>query len=283
MPSTLRLLSLYNQSVIYDLFFKSSSYTLKIFSKDKRYLGATLGFMGILHTWGQTLFYHPHIHYIVTGGGLTSDKSQWKNLPYQKKFLFPVKAMSKVIGAHFIKLLKEAYQNKVIQFPNKLKNISKPISFYQYCSKLYDENWYIYAKPPFSGPSTVIKYFSRYTHRIAISNNRLLSIDNDKISFKYKDYKEDAKSKIMTLPVESFLQRFLWHILPNGFRKIRYYGILSSGLKTKCLKIIRELFEYVDEILDHNIHDCLDDLLPIIEHLCPKCKKGRLIIQINTS
>lgn len=283
MPSTLRLLSLYNQSVIYDLFFKASSYTLKIFSKDKKYLGATPGFMGILHTWGQTLFYHPHIHYIVTGGGLTNDKSKWKNLPYQKKFLFPVKAMSKVMMGRFIKSLKEAYQNKVIQFPDKLKDISKPISFYQYCSKLYDENWYIFAKPPFSGPDTVIKYFSHYTHRVAISNNRLLSIDNNQISFKYKDYKEDAKTKIMTLPAESFLQRFLWHILPNGFRKIRYYGILSSGLKTICLKIIRGLLEKVGEIIDYHIHDYVDDLLPIIEHLCPKCKKGRLIIQTNTS
>ncbi len=191
--------------------------------------------------------------------------------------------MSQVMMGRFIKLLKEAYQNNLIQFPNKLCDISNPYSFKQFYNNLYKENWYIYAKPPFSGPDTVIKYFSRYTHRVAISNNRLVSINDDKISFKYKDYKDDAKTKIMTLSSESFLQRFLWHILPKGFRKIRYYGILSFGLKTNCLKIIRQLLEDVVEKVNHHIQDCIKDFLPIFEHLCPKCKKGRLIFQINTS
>jgi len=283
LPSVLRELALYNQSVIYELFFKASSYTLDIFSRDKKYLGAKMGFMGILHSWGQTLFYHPHIHYIVTGGGLAPDKSEWIRLPYQKKFIFPVKAMSKVMMGRFIRLLKEAYQDNLMQFPGKLKTISDPYHFKRFCNSLYEQNWYIYAKPPFSGPDTVIRYFSRYTHRVAISNDRLLNMNNNTITFRYKDYKDNSKIKIMSLSADSFIQRFLWHILPNGFRKIRYYGILSAGLRTVSLAKIRDLLDQSIQTINHHIQDYRDSFLHIIDHLCPKCKTGTLVFHFNTS
>lgn len=283
LPSIMRRLALYNQSIIYDLFFKASSYTLTIFSQDKKYLGAKTGFMGILHSWGQTLFYHPHIHYIVTGGGLSLDKSKWIRLPYQKKFIFPVKAMSKVMMGRFIRLLQEAYQNGCLDFPGTLKEISGSYQFAQFCHRLFTQNWYIYAKPPFSGPDTVIRYFSRYTHRVAISNDRLLDINNHSITFRYKDYKDDNKTKTMTLSADGFIQRFLWHILPHGFRKIRYYGILSPGLRAECLSLIRVMLDNISQTIQHHIEDYRDRFLPILEHRCPKCKTGTLVFYFNTS
>jgi len=283
LPSVLRQFTLYNQAVIYDLFFKASSYTLNQFSKDKKYLGARMGFMGILHSWGQTLCYHPHLHYVVTGGGLVPDKSEWLRLPYQKKFIFPVRAMSKVMMGRFIRLFKEAYQNDILQFPGRLETISDPYSFNRFCNSLYNQNWYIYAKPPFSGPDTVIRYFSRYTHRVAISNNRLINIDNDSITFWYKDYKDNAKTKTLSLSADAFIKRFLWHILPRGFRKIRYYGILAPGLRVESLALVRDLISQAVHTINHHIQDYIDRYLLILEHHCPLCKTGRLVFYYNTA
>jgi len=283
LPSVLRRLALHNQSVIYELLFKASSYTLTIFSQDQKYLGGRMGFMGMLHSWGQSLFYHPHIHYIVTGGGVAPDKSKWIRLPYQKKFIFPVRAMSKVMMGRFIRLLKEAYQNNLLQFPEKLKTISTPHQFGKFCASLYNQSWYIYAKPPFSGPDTVIRYFSRYTHRVALSNDRLVNINDDSITFRYKDYKDGAKIKTMSLSADTFLQRFLWHILPHGFRKIRYYGILAPGLRAESLAMVGDFIKKSAAAIEHYVQDYRDKFLPILEHLCPKCKTGTLAFYFNTS
>ena len=277
LPSALRQLALHNQAVIYDLFFKTSSYTMKRFSQDKQYLGAKMGFMGILHSWGQTLSYHPHLHYIVTGGGLSDGNTQWVRLPYQKKFIFPVKAMSKVMMGRFIHLLKDCYQKHLLRFPGNLKDISTPYRFKQFCSNLYQQSWYIYAKPPYTGPDRVIRYFGRYTHRVAISNDRLLNIDNNTITFQYRDYKDNSQMKTMTLSANSFIQRFLWHILPSGFRKIRYYGILSPGLITEALAIVSNLIASGVQTINRTIQDYVDRFSAILNHLCPQCGTGRLL------
>lgn len=282
MPHILRNLALFNQAVIYDLFFKATSYTLHKFSKDKRYLGARMGFLGLLHTWGQTLSYHAHIHYIITGGGLLPDKSKWIRLPYKKKFLFPVKAMSKVVRGRFLKLLKEAYREGKLEFPGELEKIKCSYDFNIFCSRLYDQNWYIYSKRPFCGPSAVLRYFSRYTHRIAISNDRLVDIEGGKITFRYRDYKDDGKIKLMTLSADEFLSRYTKHILPFRFNKVRYYGILNPRLRVELLPLVRELLKKAGDLIDHKVYDYIEKFSHILDHLCPVCKTGKLIFCFDT-
>ena len=199
LPHTLNYLALFNQEVVYDLFFKATSFALNQFALDHKYLGGQTGFFGILHTWGQNLSYHVHIHYIVAGCGLLKDKTV-KRLPYQEKFLFPVKAMSKTVRSHFIKGLKKAYYNLELYLPGQLQFYSDIDEFEKFCNDLGKEAWVCYSKPPFSGPDKVVQYISRYTHRVAIANSRIQSIDNGKIRFSYKDYKDDYKIKEMELP-----------------------------------------------------------------------------------
>ncbi len=282
MPPMNHRLCLFNQALIYDLFFKATSYALNAFSKDPKFLGAQLGFVGVLHTWGKSLAYHPHIHYIVTGGGLLRDGT-WKQLPYQHKFIFPVKALSRTIRGRFIKLLKQAYSEGKLSFPGKLNSISSPHAFQKYCNKLGNQSWYCYAKKPFSGPQSVLEYIGRYTHRVAISNNRLIGIENGQVIFKEKDYKDEGKIKVTSLPVYTFIRRFLWHVLPPGFRKIRHFGFLKSGSRSEKIEMIRTFLEDVAASIDDVINTWLDKMSPFINNLCPKCQKASLEFIYDTS
>ncbi len=282
LPPLLHRLSLLNPAVIYDLFFKATSYALNEFSKDTKFLGAQLGFVGVLHTWGKSLCLHPHIHYIITGGGLSRDKSKWVRLPYQKKFLFPAKAVSKTIRGKFVKLLKKAYAQGDLVFPGKLKAISTPASFYAFCNQVGRQAWYCHSKRPFAGPEKVLAYIGRYTHRVAISNNKLIGIKAGRVIFKMKDYKDKGRTKITSLPVETFIRRFTWHILPRGFRKIRHFGILNSGSRTEKIKLIRKLLAETAGTVEDKIKDWFDHMEAYLNHLCPKCQKGTIVF-VNTS
>lgn len=283
MPPMLHLLAMYNQALIYDLFFKASSYTLQAFASDPKFLAAELGIIGILHTWGKLLAYHPHIHYIVTGGGLAYDKSGWKHLPYRKKFIFPAPAMSRTMRDEFVKLLKKAYAQGRLRLPDKLSHLANAETFKSFCYALGNQTWYSYAKPPFSSPEKVVEYLSRYTHRVAIANSRLIKIENDRVYFTYKDYKDKKKTKESSLPAEVFIQRFLWHVLPAGFRKIRHYGFLSTVSRTKSLKLIRFfLARYVEETVQC-VQELLDKMQSYIDQICPKCHEGKLVYYFNTS
>ena len=282
MPPILHRLCLFNQTVIYDLFFKATSYALNAFSKDPKFLGAQLGFVGILHTWGKSLAYHPHIHYIVTGGGLSWDGLEWVRLPYQYKFLFPVKAMSKTIRGRFVKLLDKAYSQGKLIFPGKLATISSSSAFNKFCRQVGNQAWYCHVKRPFSGPEKVLEYIGRYTHRVAISNRRLLGIRDNRVIFKVKHYKDNGRVKVTSLPVETFIRRFTWHILPDGFRKIRHFGFLNTGYREKKIQMIRELLSDIAGTVEDKIQDWFDRMEPYLNHLCPKCHTGRLIFY-NTS
>jgi hypothetical protein len=277
LPHSVNDLTLCNKDVIYDLFFKAAAYTLNAFSQDPRYLGAQLGFFGILHTWGSTLTYHVHIHFIVTGGGLAYDGSGFKMLPYREEFIFPVKAMSRTMRGRFVKLLKQAYRENRLNFPGDLQSIARPADFYDFCSRVGNEEWVIYSKKPFAGPEKVVEYIGRYTHRVAISNHRIINIENDRITFRYKDYQDDEKIKEMTVSAEHFIQRFLWHIVPEGFRKIRYYGFLSPGNREEKIDLIKklldELIEKSSSILD-SIASWLDRYDEVLNRRCPVCKIG---------
>lgn len=275
LPHSLNLLTLYNQQIIYDIFFKTVSQTIHDFSKDTKYLGGKGGFISLLHTWGQNLSYHVHIHVIVAGGGLSFDKSRWIGLPYGKKYLFPVKAMSCRLRKLFSESLLKRYKNNELQFPEELCCLNDERNFIQFLNKVAWEDWVCYVKEPFSGPSEVIKYVGRYTQRVAISNHRLINIENGKITFKYKIYKDGTlTSSIMSLPAKEFIRRFLLHILPDGFRKIRHYGFLSNGQRQSSLELIRELLKVTIEMLTQGEAVVLDLLEKVSK--CPSCKIGHL-------
>jgi len=289
MPHCLNDLVLCNKEILYEAFFAATSFALNKFSLDPKFLGAQPGFFGILHTWGQTLSYHVHIHYIVIGGGLDNRNQQLVRLPYQNKFLFPAKAMSKTVRGKFVQLLKAAFYKGQLKFPGELAPLSARDTFLGLCSKVGNEAWVNYVKKPFAGPEQVLNYVGRYTHRVAISNHRIKDVNDAGVTFEYKDYDDDSRIKFMTLDPEHFIQRFLWHCLPKGFRKIRYYGFMGYAVRSEKIKQIRSLLQELwDETVkaSHAIQAWLDQYAEFLEKRCPKCKIGFMVcepIPINSS
>jgi hypothetical protein len=228
LPDELNPLALRNREVVYNILFKSASGTLTDLSKKR--LGVKIGFIAVLHTWGQNLMDHPHLHCIVSGGGL----SQGKWISSKRRFLFPVKVMSRLFRGKFLAFLKKAYDEEGLQFP-----VGE--AFPTFLNGLYTKEWVVYAKPPFNGPETVLKYLGRYTHRIAITNHRIISVEEGKVSFSWKDYADGNTQKIMTLEASEFIRRFLLHMLPDGFVKIRHFGFLGNRNRKACLEACRML------------------------------------------
>ena len=246
LPSELNRLAMYQPQVVYDSLFSSAWDTLQTFAKQQ---AVTMGMISILHTWGQTLSLHPHIHCIVPGGGVTKNGS-WKNIRKDGKFLFSVKAMSKVFRAKYVKELR-----------SKLE-VDKTLS-----EQLFSKPWIVYAKKPFGNAHAVTEYLGRYTHKIAISNHRLLSVDKEKVTFSYKDYKAEGTKRTMTLSNQEFIRRFALHILPRRFVKIRHMGFLSSTWKRKKLKELHKRLLVENQPTEK----------PTLHRKCPCCKKGTLI------
>ena len=237
-PAILNLIVYQNQRQLYTLLFKAVAETLSELSSDKKYLGAKLGFTSVLHTWGQNLMHHPHIHCIVPGGGLSS-LGKW--VSSKKKFFIPVKVLSRKFRGKFLYYLKQLYYQNKLEFHGNQKYLSIHDEFENLLSSLYSKEWIVYCKPPFKNASYVVEYLGRYTHRVAISNNRIVSIENGNITFKWRDYKGKGKCKLMTISADEFIRRFLIHILPNGFMKIRHYGLLGNRNKTTKLIICKQL------------------------------------------
>lgn len=269
LPHQLHSLIIFNKELIYDLLFSCSARTLLAFGRDPKWLGGELGFYGILHTWGQTMWQHPHVHFIVPGGALTKD-SRWLEPRYLSKFLFPVHALSKVFRGKFIEKLKEAHAEGKLSFPPDEAQLAQNSNFERWLDKLVSRNWVVYCKRPFGDAEQVVRYIGRYTHRIAISNQRIVDIDGSVVSFKYKDYKaQDNLWKIMQLNAHEFIRRFLWHVLPEGFHKIRHYGFLANGRRKTSIALIKEILHCFDIQTEP---DASDDWRPS----CPKCRDGIL-------
>jgi len=220
LPSELNSYCLNNPKALYDLLFLASKQTIEAFACDPKHLGAQMGMISVLHTWGQNLSLHPHVHMIVPGGGV-SDAGFWKSVKSKGQYLFPVKAMSIVYKNKFMELFRQFLNTEGRPLDNGLRQ------------SLYQKPWVVYAKQPFAGPKQVIEYLGRYSHKIAISNHRILSIDAGKITFRYKDYSQGGRQKVLTLDAVEFIRRFSLHILPKGFRKIRHYGLLASRNKPR--------------------------------------------------
>ena len=239
LPHQLSKLMLQNKKVLYDLLFRASAETLLEVARDPKHLGAEIGFLSVLHTWGQNLLHHPHIHCVIPAGGLSADHSRWVHPRY--KFLLPVKVLSKVFRGKFFAGLKRAFQQGRLTFAGTLKPLEHEPAFRSFLRTLFRQDWVVYTKPPFGGPQHVIGYLARYTHRVAISNHRLVAFQDDRVTFRWKDYAHGNKKKKMTLSSQEFLRRFLLHVLPRGFVRIRFFGFLANRCRATLLPNCRLL------------------------------------------
>src|SRR6201984_3540407 len=235
LPSRLAPLVLQNKKVIYDLLFRTSAETLLEVARDPRLLGAEIGFFSVLHTWNQQLQLHPHLHIIIPAGGLSPDHTRW--VRSRNKYFLPKKVLRRVFRGKFRDALKQAFQDGQLHFEGKLKLLANPKIFAAWLRPLYRKNWVVYLKRPFGGPQYVLQYLGRYTHRVAISNHRLVSFVDGQVTFRWRDSAHKNKQRLMTLPVEEFLRRFLLHLLPRGFVRIRHFGFLANRRRAALLPL----------------------------------------------
>jgi hypothetical protein len=280
LPEGLRPLALRNQKVVYSLLFKSVSETLTELARDSKHLGAEIGFMAILHTWSQTLIDHPHLHCLVTGGGLSLDGKRW--LRSKKDFFIPVKVLSCLFRGKFLDGLKKEYEAGELRFPGQIKELKEASAFKRFLTNLYHQEWVVYCRPPLKNPQKVIDYLGRYTHRVALSNDRLVKLEGTEVTFRWRDSADNNKIKLLTLEALEFIRRFLLHVLPSQFVKIRYYGILShrsrKGKLLRCKKLLGMLIpEQSKEVLKETWQDLLTRITGIDPRVCPYCGKGKMI------
>jgi hypothetical protein len=233
--------------LLFRLLFKASAATLCKVASDPKRLGAQIGFLCILHTWSQTLQPHPHIHCVIPGGGLSSDHSRW--IASRSSFFLPVKVLSRVFRGKFVAGLRRTFRNHQLVFSAECLPLADEKNFTAFLRTLFQQDWIVYAKPPFGGPQHVLHYLARYTHRVAISNHRLLSVSHSTVSFRWKDYAHASKTRIMTLSPEEFLRRFLQHVLPKGFPRIRYFGWLANRTRKELLPLCRTLLRQPPPII----------------------------------
>lgn len=237
-PQQLAPLALQNQRVCYGLLFRAVSETLQEIAADARRLGAKIGILAVLHTWGQNLLHHPHLHCVVPAGGLSPDRTRW--IACRANFFLPVRALSRLFRGKLLAFLREAFTEGRLNFFGKLAELSEAARFHAWLRESSNTEWVVYAKPPFGGPEEVLKYLARYTHRVAISSSRLLSLENGRVRFRWRDSKHGNQIKPMTLDAIEFIRRFLLHVLPSGFVKIRHFGFLSNRNRRSMLALCRE-------------------------------------------
>jgi putative transposase/transposase-like zinc-binding protein len=246
LPAEVTELALANPKVCYDALFRAASATLRDVAANPKRLGAQLGILLVLHTWGQNLHHHPHVHGVVTGGGLSCDERgiveatpRWRSC--RPGFFLPVRVLSRVFRGKYLQLLRAAFDQGKLRLPDRLAALAEASAFVRWLTPLYRKDWVVYAKRPFGGPAQVLKYLARYTHRVAISNARLVKLDDGQVTFRYKDYADAHRPKSMTLSAEEFLRRFVQHVLPKGFVKMRHYGLLANRQRADKLNLSRRL------------------------------------------
>lgn len=239
LPHELSALVLQNRKLLYDLLLRSSADTLLEVAANAAHLGAQIGFLSVLHTWGQNLLHHPHVHCVIPAGGLAPDGSRW--IHTRPGFFLPIRVLSKVFRGKFTEVLKNLFRRKKLQLHGPLKVLAEPRMFARFLRQLFRQDWIVYAKRPFGGPEHVLHYLARYTHRVAISNHRLLAFENDRVTFRWKDYAHGNKKRKMTVSADEFLRRFLLHLLPRGFMRIRHFGILANRCRAQLIPRCREL------------------------------------------
>jgi hypothetical protein len=240
LPHELAPLALQNKEVIYALLFRFSAETLIEIAGNRKHLGAEIGFFSVLHTWNQKLQHHPHVHCVVSAGGLSTDHTQWIH-PRHDNFFLPEAVLSEVFRAKFVEALKKAFTAGKLQFHGRLQALAQPKLFSKFLRQLFRHHWVVYCKPPFGGPDQVLRYLGAYTHRVAISNHRLVSFEGDQVTFRWRDSAHNNKKRLMTLHLDEFLRRFLLHVLPRGFVRIRYFGFLASRRRGALVPLCKQL------------------------------------------
>ena len=275
LPPLIGRLALQNAKRIYGILFRTASQTLLEIAADPKHLGASIGFLAVLHTWGQNLHLHPHLHCIVPGGGISPDGSRW--VACRKSFFLPVRVLSRLFRTKFLRSLRVAFGRGDLRFAGELHALAEPAAFRSLCQQAVRNEWVVYAKPPFGGPERVLKYLARYTHRVAISNHRLRTLENARVSFDWKDYAHRGRTKIMTLDAVEFIRRFLLHVLPSGLVRIRQFGFLANRFRKHKLELCRALLGAPTRspiiASDDRPNAQIEDA-----HRCPICQLGRLII-----
>lgn len=242
-PAPIAVIALQNKALVYDILFKAAAETIRVIGADPRHLGAETGMIAVLHTWGQTLTHHPHVHCIVPGGGLGPD-GRW--IACRPGFFLPVHVLSRLYRRLFLERVKAAFDAGDLKFFGHLAALREPSAFARYLAPLRDIEWVVYAKRPFGGARQVLDYLGRYTHRVAIANGRLLACDDGVVRFRWKDYRASNKTKAMTLDADEFIRRFLMHVLPKGFRRIRHFGFLANARRAQKLADIRAALDIAD-------------------------------------
>jgi hypothetical protein len=281
LPAPIAAIAYSNKAVIYDLLFERAAETLRTIAADPKHLGAQIGVTLVLHTWGSALTHHPHVHGIVAGGGLSLDGERW--VPCKPGFFLPVRVLSRLFRRRFLEELDQAHRSRQLQFFGEYATLNDATVFGHWLASLREVEWVVYAKRPFAGPAAVLAYLSRYTHRVAISNQRLLALDARGVTFRWKDYRATGKTryKAMTLDAGEFMRRFLLHVLPSGFHRIRHYGLLANAGRRAHLTHARELL--------HVVPAATEPQLPAVPvaivqptFLCPHCGAAMIIIEILT-
>lgn len=283
-PEEINAIALRNQKEIYQILFKAASETLLELGRNPKYIGAQLGITTLLHTWGQNLMFHPHLHCIVPSGGLTLDGTRWINS--RKKFFIPVRVLSAKFKGKFLAFLQNAFYNRKLKFMGEITELARADVFQCFIENLREKDWVVYCKPPFKSAAYVLQYIGRYTHRVAISNNRMQFTENGFVTFKWRDYKDKSKEKYMTLKAEEFIRRFLMHILPDKFVKIRHYGFLGNRNKKTKLKQCKNLtgakinlkFEKIKKL---SLEQLMLKLTGKDIRICPCCNNGKMVRKIK--
>ena len=279
LPEQIAAIAYQNKKVLYGILFRATAETLRTIAADPKHLGAEIGFFAVLHSWGSNLLHHPHLHCVVPGGGLSPDGTQW--ISCRPRFFLPVRVLSRLFRRLFLKYLIQAFDTGKLRFFSSLEPLRERRAFFRHLAPTPAIKCVVYAKRPFAGPEQVLDYVGRYTHRVALSNNRLLDIDHGKITFRYKDYRHDGQQKTMTLDAEEFIRRFLLHVLPDGFQRIRYYGFLGNRYRQKKLARCRQLLGMpacpppAEESKDYQ--DRYEELTGSSLREFPICHQGRMV------
>jgi hypothetical protein len=283
LPEEIAAIAYQNKKVVYDILFRATSETLRAIAADPKHLGAEIGFFAVLHSWGQNLMFHPHLHCVVPGGGLSPDGSRW--ISCRKGFFLPVRVLSRLFRRLFLELLEKSFDDGQLKFFSSLQELQDRKAFLRYLAPLRKNEWVVYAKKPFAGPQQVLDYVGRYTHRVAISNNRILNIEGAQVTFRYKDYRDGSQQKTMTLSADEFIRRFLLHVLPAAFHRIRYYGFLGNRYRKEKLEQCRQLLGMVPcepdsptEVAKLDYRDRYQALTGSSLWECPACHRGRMLV-----
>jgi hypothetical protein len=280
LPEEIAAIAYQNKAMVYDLLFHATAETLRTIAADPKHLGADIGFIAILHTWGQNLLHHPHLHCVVPGGGISADGERW--MACRPGFFLPVRVLSRLFRRLFLAQLQVAFDAGQLHFFNALEPLQAAEAFARYLAPVRKVEWVVYAKPPFGGPQHVLDYLGRYTHRVAISNNRLIRFDGDTVQFRWKDYRHDSRQKVMCVDASEFIRRFLLHVLPTGLQRIRHYGLLANRHRAEKLLRCRELLAVPAPVVDQSnepldYRDHYEQLTGRSLRDCPLCGQGHMV------